>query len=65
MENSVHHWNNVNGKKISTNSNCAGCNFSIKTGDLFYEALSQTWHIECFSCQVFKIFLSILLYNLY
>jgi hypothetical protein len=41
-----------NAKKFSTDVKCAGCNFPVKAGDLFYEALFQIWHIGCFSCQV-------------
>lgn len=30
---------------------CAGCDFPIEAGDKFFEALSQNWHVECFTCQ--------------
>ncbi len=31
---------------------CVGCDFPIEAGDKFFEALSQNWHVECFTCQV-------------
>lgn len=43
---------------------CAGCDFPIEAGDKFFEALSQNWHVECFTCQVIDHF-NIKFYLLY
>lgn len=34
---------------------CTGCDFPIEPGDKYLEAMSGTFHVECFNCSVRRL----------